>query len=554
MQISNLKIKSFRTITSEQTINFEKDLTIVGPNNSGKTNLLHSIMCFFTGYNENYPYNTEQDLPYNEKGVKTSLTCTFTDDPNGKNAEIFEKLVKLRQMLGLEHESENTFSINVYFNANNPVYQIHPGVKRPKDKQAQFSALQKQFITSVLDLFQIYYVPSNKSITELYDSFVTPFIRKKVAEVLKNYDSEIRDSIRSLSDSMNYSLSKNGISFTTSFEYPEKAIDNLVSKLDLYINDKNNSSIFSKGMGIQATTILATFKWITEQQPEKKIIWLIEEPETYMHPKLAIQSAKILEDLSENSTVIKTTHSLTFIPTTIEKIQGTSLGQNKNTIVNSYNSHAEATKDIRNSLGVKFCDYFGLSPLNLFVEGKTDREYLDKVIATLNDSEKAQAPTLASRSIQIRDFTGVSDLKGFLRSNYEIIRSETIVISLFDGDEAGSKAIRDLQGFFGKKGGFNSNKDYVELPNKLPIEGLLPESWITEAHKENSNYFEFYSEDSNEKLTDFKIQDKQKTIFMEKMFRKIEMQTSSEWKERFMAVFLTIEKAIAINRARRAHL
>ncbi|WP_210679054.1 hypothetical protein, partial [Pseudomonas chlororaphis] len=47
------------------------------------------------------------------------------------------------------------------------------------------------------------------------------------------------------------------------------------------------------------------------------VIWLIEEPETYMHPSLAYQSSKILDQLSSISNVIKTTHSLSFMPQSV---------------------------------------------------------------------------------------------------------------------------------------------------------------------------------------------------------------------------------------------
>lgn len=315
LKIINFKVKSFRTITTEQEISIDDELTLVGPNNSGKTNTLLAIIAFFAGYKGEYNYNPDRDLPYGKEGVKTSITCSFYGDPEGEDKEIFEKFSKLQGMLDVPTDNKNEFSINVYFNGAKPVYQIFPGVRRPKEKQAQYSLLQKQFITSVLDLFQWYYIPSNKSIQELYEEFVTPFVKRKLVEFLKQYDSEIRGSISNLTESMNDVLVSNGLDdVETTMEYPGKVMEGFVSGLDLYVKDQNSNSIFEKGMGLQAAILLSSFKWITQQQKNKNVIWLLEEPETFMHPSLAQKCSKILEQLSEISTVIKTTHAINFIP------------------------------------------------------------------------------------------------------------------------------------------------------------------------------------------------------------------------------------------------
>lgn len=550
MKISSFRIKSFRTITTEQEIFIDNDLTLVGPNNSGKTNILLAVRAFFSGYENEYQYDPEVDLPYNLKNVKTSITCTFKNDNSPQDIEKFEKLEKLRELLKLQNEPENEFSINVYFNGAKSVYQIYPGVKRPKDKQAHFSMTQKQFISSVLDAFQWYYIPSNKSIEELYEEFVTPFVRKKVVTVLEKYDDEIKSSISSLTDSMNEMLSKNGIcEYKTSMEYPGKVMEGFISGLDLYIEDKNSSSIFEKGMGIQAAILLSSFKWITEQEDKKHVLWLIEEPETFMHPSLAEKCSKIIDGLAEISTVVKTTHAINFIPSNVNRVHGISLNKNGNTIVHFYTTHIEATKDIRYSLGVKFSDYFGLSNMNVFLEGETDKLYIEKILKLrINNS----FPTLASGKVQFRDFTGVTDLKGFLKANYEIIRKEVALVSLFDGDAAGLRAINDLASFFGKKGGFNSGKDYVLIPHSMAIESLFPDEWIHEAKEYEEAWFEKWILAADQSISFFSIRDKSKKAYMSYMFTKIDSQENYECLNKFVVVLQGIENSLQmqLNKAR----
>ena len=308
MKITSLRVRNFRTITTEQTLNISNGLTLIGPNNSGKTNALLALYYFFTGHDNKYNYDPERDLPFFSKNIQTSLTCFFEADPNSEtDNDILDKLRKLRQMLKVpkSETSENSFSINVYFNKSLPVYQIYPGAKKADGKSPQYSTLQKSIISAVLDCFQCYYIPSNKSIAQLYDEFVSPFVKKQVAEALKPYDLEIRKSISSLTDSMNNELTESGLSRVHSYlEYPRNALEHLISGFELMMHDTNKSSIFTKGMGLQSAVLLSSFKWITQQNPEKTVIWLIEEPETYMHPSLAYQSSKILDQLSSISNVI----------------------------------------------------------------------------------------------------------------------------------------------------------------------------------------------------------------------------------------------------------
>jgi len=131
MRIISVRIKNFRTITVDQTLNIRNGLTLIGPNNSGKTNALLALYYFFTGHDNKYNYDPERDLPFSSKNIQTSLTCFFEADPES-DKEILDKLRKLRQMLKVPKTevSENTFSINVYFNKSLPVYQVYPGAKK----------------------------------------------------------------------------------------------------------------------------------------------------------------------------------------------------------------------------------------------------------------------------------------------------------------------------------------------------------------------------------------------------------------------------------------
>ncbi|AOE86754.1 ATP-dependent nuclease [Pseudomonas sp. TCU-HL1] len=545
MKIDSLRIKNFRTISTEQVLKLSDGLTLVGPNNAGKTNALLALHMFFTGYENINSYNHISDLSHGDKSVKTSLTCYFKGEPGDE--ELFEKLGKLKALLGQDDDSDE-FSINVYFSGNNPVYQVYPGVKRPEGKSPQYSMAQKAFVQSVLDAFKCYYIPSKKSIDELYNEFVLPFIRLKVAGALEEHLPKIRQSVAAIAKSMNGVLHKNGLDdISVGFDIPNGTVEDLITSFDLRVSDPSISSIYSKGMGVQAAVLLSSFKWITEQQKNLNVIWLVEEPETYMHPSLALQAAKILDDLSAISTVIKTTHAINFVPSDINLVQGVGRsGKAQNTVVKTFTTHREATESIRKSLGVKFSDYFALAKFSLFVEGETDKAYIEHVWAQMQPHQKELYPYLNSSQLLIKDFTGVQDLLGFIKSNFGLFRTEICSVALFDGDKAGVDAARAMSSFCSNKEySFDGNKEYVLIPGGHPIEGLFPDSWIKDAYEYEPAWFNGGSPviDADDKLISFKIRDGSKKAFMEYILDRYDEDTTYDSSQKFFALFKAINKA-----------
>jgi len=69
MKIEGLRIRNFRTIGSEQHIDLTRGLTIVGPNSSGKTNILRAIEMLFTGLDNKLGYDVKRDLTFGVSSV-----------------------------------------------------------------------------------------------------------------------------------------------------------------------------------------------------------------------------------------------------------------------------------------------------------------------------------------------------------------------------------------------------------------------------------------------------------------------------------------------------
>lgn len=177
MRISSARIRGYRTLKDEIDLDLTGGLTLVGPNNAGKTNALKAIRLFFTGYENTLGYSRDIDLSKGQK-AQTNIALTFTGDESS-DSEFYDSVKKLRELLGLPEASSGEVTIYLTFSNNsNPVYRVFPNSKRPTigTFNAQYSRYERAFIDSVLDRFKVHYIPSDKGIPQLYNDLVLPFL------------------------------------------------------------------------------------------------------------------------------------------------------------------------------------------------------------------------------------------------------------------------------------------------------------------------------------------------------------------------------------------
>lgn len=78
MKLKSIRIRNFRSIKDDfEIVEIDRGISIVGPNSSGKTNVLKAIEMFFTGLENRYKYNIKDDLTFDAKGGQTSIIATF---------------------------------------------------------------------------------------------------------------------------------------------------------------------------------------------------------------------------------------------------------------------------------------------------------------------------------------------------------------------------------------------------------------------------------------------------------------------------------------------
>lgn len=550
MEISRVKVKNFRNIKSEIIVDFNKLLVIIGPNNAGKTNFLKAIKLFFDSY-ENTIYSIDNDLPFGINNEQTSITVTFSLLEK-RDQNLLKKYQELSSLLEGEKESDNN-NINLYLffsSSGRPTYRFFTNDKVQSQKREQYRNLQDNLVSEFLSKFSCKYIPSEKNATHLYEEFFLPHLRKYIGNELQSQVKIVEKALENVSENIVESLFGAGIKdINCSLSLPNNSFSKTLSKFDFFIDDGQRTSFNRKGSGIQAAISLACFNWITNQESSigKNVIWLIEEPESYLHPALTDSCSKIIERLSSISAVFTTTHSIGFIPKDNTKICQANIIDNT-TVFNNFSSYEEATRIIRKSLGVKFSDYYNLGKYNIFVEGPTDKIYIETMLSIVKPKNKTNVfPAL--RSANIIHLSGVSGIKDFLKSTYQFMHKERAIVVVFDGDDAGLKACKELTNYYGNKNiKFASNDEYVVLPKGFPIEILFPDEWLKLLFEEHPSWGRVEN-DVQGTIISLDMDDTSKKNIAEWLINKAKEETEKkkgiyDWATDFIQLFKSIDDCL----------
>jgi len=438
-------------------------------------------------------------------------------------------------------------------NKNNFYYSVFKGYKRKQNiTSSKYTSKERTFVDKLLKSFNCIYIPSSKSIDDIYNTLLEPYIRTEVSSAIAPSIELIKSKLSEISQEITTEMAKSGIQDCQLYIKPPKEIDSLFGNFSLQMKDTVENTLSSKGTGIQCLSLFSSFKSISKKRLEKgiKTIWMIEEPESFLHPSLGLSCSKIIESLQLEAYVVTTTHALSFVSNDVTKIIEL-IKENGVTKDKKHLKKFDAVSSIRENLGVKFSDFFNLSGAAIFVEGITDKLYISQILKILPvDSYGHRWPLL--RSAQIEEFGGVSALGGFLRGCYKFLYDQTQIVAIFDGDDAGIKERKALQGFFGNQGiRFEANKDYVSIRSGHSIEGLFPDSFITSLMQDHPSWFvgQGLSVDASGIVEPFNLVDTKKTNAYNYFIDKCKSTSIESWIDRWEIAFDAIEDALLVKEA-----
>lgn len=254
------------------------------------------------------------------------------------------------------------------------------------------------------------------SVSEIQSYFEreTASADKKLKLVEKEIEAEMQIEAQSIKGYMNeYVSSLNDVEIKPIINWKDaiKSVD-VSFQFD---GDEKLIPMSHKGTGYRRLFMVARFRFLSAKNKGKNIIYLIEEPETFLHPSAQEDLLNAFRDLSNDNQIIITTHSPVFAGAT--KFDSVILCKK-----DSQSSYEYSMSGKENEFIDKIVEELGIKPsYNLkdyhekivFVESSNDSRFYDTVCQKLMSSN-----LLKNKKILVLPFGGGEDIESFLNIDY----------------------------------------------------------------------------------------------------------------------------------------
>lgn len=481
MYISKIELFNYRGIKEYREINLSKFSSIVGKNDAGKTIVLNAIGAFLDI--KNFPIthtdfnNIEDPIDFTftfsgenladllstklkSKVKKTEGLDEFVNDFVFNNEIVYRRVVYTASKSWskesvLVDDFENPDLQKLYFKSDEEINSIieKNEIKIPVEGKGRNSKAEKikniklhfseeprktfwldddMKISSLfpeVEMFKADYGLEadtkfkTSSVSEIEDYFNREEARlevfkneistemQKEAQILKTYMSEYASNLKDIDITPNISWKDSIKSVDVSFQFN---------------GDEKFIPMTHKGTGYRRLFMVARFRYLAEKSKGNNIIYLIEEPETFLHPTAQLDLLKALKELSEENQVITTTHSPVFAGAT--DVNGVVLctkdGQSNYENVNIGTEQYFLFKII-DELGIKpsfnLRDHFDKI---LFVEGQDDCLFYKMIAKNILDMDLENILILPCGGSSVESFINIEYFKKNGRDLFLILDSD----------------------------------------------------------------------------------------------------------------------------------
>jgi putative ATP-dependent endonuclease of OLD family len=313
IRLSKLRISNFRSFNNAQTIEFPpkeycKPISIIGYNNSGKTNMMNAILYGIGEKFINAKTFEISDLHNldieNQIEIKTRIEATpFGENQYGVQTIAGEYTIKTELF---ENEIKSSISKS-FFGANKHYNIFYINFHNIKDE----IAIKKSSwgtLTSFLSKHIKKIVDSDATINDRKESFIQN-ITEETNNIIEDTSlSRFIDNIR-----VNYvkNLRHNNCHIEFGMPNYDDIFLQMLFKIGLNGNNDKLLPINQLGDGYISMFVMAVIQSIAESNIDDKCLFLFEEPESFLHENHQEYFYKmVLCPLAENGhQVIYTTHS-----------------------------------------------------------------------------------------------------------------------------------------------------------------------------------------------------------------------------------------------------
>ena len=360
VKLARFRIKNYRSFLDEQEITFANANTLIGPNSAGKSSLLRAIQLFFLAFPHDQtlqayehdrdltfqPYEPNRDCPRGLVSGRTSLTAEFQFDDADTDDEILKEYESLRRNMNLPAVKTRQAQINLQFSEKSePRYWLFPerSIRHVRDVSGDFRERQLNLVGKILRRFDVIYVPAEKELKDRHTKTILDIVRKEICDQVKEFIDDVGYQPAFLSQELNRMLSVVGISGVHMFFDPPRSCAEPATGFATAIVDRSLEKLFENNAGVHWLIIARLISWVSlsvRRRAGLRCLWLIEEPESYLHPESFSEQTAAFDQIGDNATIVYTTNPLGFVPADVSHVHGVFF-KDKHSTITGFNTYAD---------------------------------------------------------------------------------------------------------------------------------------------------------------------------------------------------------------------
>lgn len=483
MRLRQFGVTNYRSIQKTPRISIGDSLTIIGPNNEGKSNLVRALVTALSALEElagqRRPFVRAQRLRRRTLEYEWERDCHIAMQGDADAVSTFFLQFELDESDQADFAREIGSNINSYLpieiaigSDDEPDFEVKKQ-GRAKEHYRENSNAIARFIGKRLSINHIPAIRTAEEaevvVRDLLTTAMRPLTRDpEYIRALEIIEQVNEPALRQLEEELTESLSQFLPSVqSVTLEPPKQMLRRAVSSVEIQINDGQLTPLENKGDGVISLVSMALLARLRESTGASfNTILAIEEPESHLHPRAIHAIRDVLSEIGDDYQVLVTTHS---------PLLANRQDVSSNVIVRENNaSIPEDISEIREALGVRVSDNLAHARTVIVCEGTEDSDFLAVALAELSPNLKA---ALTSGDLGFFPLKGTGNLPFAVT---QLQQSVSEPVCFLDNDKAGRDASDKVVGegliardeiIFAKKAGLKESE----------LEDLYDKSLIREA-------------------------------------------------------------------------
>ena len=401
MRLRKFGVTNYRSIQKTPRIAIGDNLTIVGPNNEGKSNLVRALVTALSALEE---VASSRRRAFRRPGRRSigldyewERDCPISLQSNQEAVTLFYLEFELDENDRADFHKEIGSNVNSYL----PI-EVVIGQDDEPDFEVKKQGKAKQYYRDNSDKIarfigrrlSINHIPAIRTadeaedvVRDLLSTAMRPLTRDpEYLRALEIIEEVNEPALRQLEGELTESLAQFLPSIrSVSLSPPRQMLRRAVSSVDIQIDDGQLTPLENKGDGVISLVSMALLARLSESTGASfNTILAIEEPESHLHPRAIHAIRDVLGDVGDDYQVIVTTHSP--LLANRQAISANVIVKENNAVI------ARDISEIRAALGVRVSDNLSHARVIVVCEGPDDEKFLAQYVGAKNeDLKKASA-------------------------------------------------------------------------------------------------------------------------------------------------------------------